>query len=341
VIAKGLEDTAFYRIAPLASLNEVSGDPERFGTSVEAFHQRNAERLACWPHSLLATSTHDTKRSEDVRARLAVLSEMPDEWAALVETLMSAAPIPDAGFAYLLWQTFAGAGFVERERMHAYAEKAMREAALSTTWLDPDVQFEKTVHAAVDAAYGDPAVHEPLASFVTHITPYGWSNSLAQKLVQLTMPGVPDVYQGTELWDDSLVDPDNRRPVDFDARAAMLAELDAAGTPPPVDWSGLAKLWVTSRALRLRRDEPQRFRTYAPLEPHGAAAAHCVAFGRGGAITVATRLPLSLERAGGWRDTQLDLPTATTDVLTGRTHSGTVAVGELLATYPVALLAIG
>ncbi|HLY34980.1 MAG TPA: malto-oligosyltrehalose synthase, partial [Jatrophihabitantaceae bacterium] len=341
VMAKGVEDTAYYRYTRFAALNEVGGNPAAFGASVDGFHAAQLRRQSSSPGGMTTLSTHDTKRSEDVRARLAVLSEMPDEWAALVETLMSAAPIPDAGFAYLLWQTFAGAGFVERERMHAYAEKAMREAALSTTWLDPDVQFEKTVHAAVDAAYGDPAVHEPLASFVTHIAPYGWSNSLAQKLVQLTMPGVPDVYQGTELWDDSLVDPDNRRPVDFAARAAMLAELDAAGTPPPVDWSGLAKLWVTSRALRLRRDEPQRFRTYAPLEPHGAAAAHCVAFGRGGAITVATRLPLTLERAGGWRDTQLDLPAASTDVLTGRTHSGTVAVGELLATYPVALLAIG
>jgi (1->4)-alpha-D-glucan 1-alpha-D-glucosylmutase len=214
----------------------------------------------------------------------------------------------------------------------------MREAATSTNWLDPDERFESTVHAAVDAAYDDPAVRAPLERFVESITPFGWSNSLGQKLVQLTMPGVPDVYQGTELWEDSLVDPDNRRPVDFAARAQLLGALDAHGAPPAVDETGRAKLWTVSRVLRLRRDEPHRFTGYTPLRASGAAADHAVAFDRGGVTTVATRLPVTLHRIGGWHDTTLELPSPVRDVLTGRDHGSTVRLGELLATYPVALL---
>ncbi|MDT4936859.1 MAG: (1-_4)-alpha-D-glucan 1-alpha-D-glucosylmutase, partial [Pseudonocardiales bacterium] len=206
VMAKGVEDTAYYRYTRFVSLNEVGGDPAMFGAQVDRFHEDQLRRQQVAPRSMTTLSTHDTKRGEDVRARLAVLSEVPDEWTAVVDTLLERAPIPDAGFAYLLWQTFAGVGFIERERMHAYAEKAMREAAHSTTWIDPDVAFESAVHAAVATAYDDPAVRGPLETFVARVTPYGWSNSLAQKLVQLTMPGVPDVYQGTELWEDSLVD---------------------------------------------------------------------------------------------------------------------------------------
>jgi (1->4)-alpha-D-glucan 1-alpha-D-glucosylmutase len=298
--------------------------------------QRRRQQRA--PHGMTTVSTHDTKRGEDVRARLAVLAEIPERWAETVTTVMRAAPIADPGFAYLLWQTFIGAGFIARERMHAYAEKAMREAAVSTNWLDPDAAFEATVHAAVDAAYDEPAVRSPLAALVEQLTAPGWSNALSQKAVQLTMPGVPDVYQGTEFWDDSLVDPDNRRPVDFGARAAALAELDRAGTPPPVDGSGRAKLWLVSRVLRLRRDEPARFGSYRPIAAEGAAAEHAVAFDRGGAITVVTRLPVRLERAGGWGDTVLELPAGARDVLTGRTYDGTARLAEIMATYPVAVL---
>jgi (1->4)-alpha-D-glucan 1-alpha-D-glucosylmutase len=283
-------------------------------------------------------STHDTKRGEDVRARLAVLAEIPDDWAALARTLLHAAPVPDAAFGYLLWQTFAGAGFIARERMHAYAEKAMREASVATNWRDPDAAFEAAVHEAVEAGYDRPDIHGPLAAFVDRITPYGWTNSLGQKLVQLTMPGVPDVYQGTELWDDSLVDPDNRRAVDFDARRTLLDRLDEANEAPPIDASGAAKLWVVSRTLRLRRDWPDLFAGYAPLPATGPAAAHAVTFDRGGAITVATRLPVGLERAGGWRDTSLDLGGPATDVITGRRVDREVALADLLDTYPVALL---
>jgi (1->4)-alpha-D-glucan 1-alpha-D-glucosylmutase len=251
---------------------------------------------------------------------------------------MAAAPIDDRPFGYLLWQTFAGAGFIERERMHAYAEKAMREANTATHWVDPVESFEATVHAAVDAAYDDPAVHEPLAAFVDRITPYGRTVALGQKLVQLTMPGIPDVYQGTELWEDSLVDPDNRRPVDFAERQRLLERLDAQDGPPALDGSGMAKLAVTCAVLRLRRDRPDAFVGYRPVVAEGPAAEHALAFDRGEVITVATRLPVSLERRGGWQNTTVDLGGTVTDVLSGRRHVGVAPVGDLLADLPVALL---
>jgi (1->4)-alpha-D-glucan 1-alpha-D-glucosylmutase len=338
VMAKGVEDTAYYRYTRFIALNEVGGDPARFGVEPADFHAAQARRQHIAAHSMTTLSTHDTKRGEDVRARLAVLSELPDEWAALARRLMAAAPIPDPTFGYLLWQTFAGAGFIERERMHAYAEKAMREAAQATAWIDPDQAFEATVHAAIDAAYDTPDVHDPLAAFVDHLFPYGRTNSLGQKVVQLTMPGVPDVYQGTELWEDSLVDPDNRRPVDFAARHSLIDALDADVEPPPIDASGAAKLWVVSRTLRLRRDWPNLFSGYNPVAVQGPAAAHAIAFDRGGAITVATRLPVRLERDGGWRDTTIEVAGGATDVISGRTHEGTVALADLLSGYPVALL---
>jgi (1->4)-alpha-D-glucan 1-alpha-D-glucosylmutase len=338
-MAKGVEDTAFYRYSRFVALNEVGGDPGRFGLGPDEFHAAQHHRQRVAPRGMTTLTTHDTKRGEDVRARLAVLSELPGEWAALVRTVMAEAPVPDAPLGYLLWQTFAGAGFIARDRMHGYAEKAMREAAVLTSWADPDPAFEAAVHAAVDAAYDFPTVHDPLAAFIELITPYGWANALGQKLVQLTMPGVPDVYQGTEVFTDSLVDPDNRRPVDFARLAALLRDLDAAAAPPPVDASGAAKLWVTSRALRLRRDRPELFTGYAEVPASGAAADHLIAFDRGGVITVVTRLPVRLAREGGWRDTSLELAGPRTDVLTGHTFAGEVAVAELLSTYPVALLA--
>ncbi|MDT4971441.1 MAG: (1-_4)-alpha-D-glucan 1-alpha-D-glucosylmutase, partial [Pseudonocardiales bacterium] len=338
VMAKGVEDTTYYRYTRFIALNEVGGDPARFGIAPDDFHAAQHRRQQIAPHSMTTLSTHDTKRGEDVRARLAVLSELPAEWTELVCHLMAAAPIPDLSFGYLLWQTFVGAGLIERERLHAYAEKAMREAAQHTTWIDPDADFEAAVHAAVDAAYDSPAIREPLTAFIDRITPYGWTNSLAQKLVQLTVPGVPDVYQGTELWEDSLVDPDNRRAVDMDARRALLDRLDGDVHPPAIDASGAAKLWVVSRTLRLRRDWPDLFSRYDPISVEGAAAEHAVAFDRGGAITVATRLPVGLERGGGWRDTAIELPRGATDVISGTTYRGTVALADLLGAYPVALL---
>ena len=338
VMAKGVEDTSYYRYTRFVAANEVGGNPSRLGLEVGDFHDAQLRRQRDAVASMTTLSTHDTKRGEDVRARLAVLAELPAEWAALARLLMSSAPLPDRTFGYLLWQTFAGVGFIARERMHAYAEKAMREAATSTTWLDPDADFEKAVHAVVDRAYDDPAVREPLERFIARIAPYGWSNSLAQKIVQLTMPGVPDLYQGTEVWEDNLVDPDNRRSVGFDSLRARLDALDADVHAPPIDDSGDAKLWVSSRVLRLRRDWPELFTGYAPVTVTGAAADHAIAFDRGGAITVATRLPVRLERDGGWRDAVLKLGGRTTDVISGISYVGDVNLAELLADYPVALL---
>ncbi|SCL72394.1 maltooligosyl trehalose synthase [Micromonospora citrea] len=340
VMAKGVEDTAFYRWSRFVALNEVGGSPAHFGVPPAEFHRFAAARQVRWPASMTTLSTHDTKRSEDVRARLAVLSELPGRWADLVTRWASRAPLPDPAFAHLLWQTAVGAWPIERERLHAYAEKAAREASASTSWTDPDPAFERAMHAVVDAMYDDPQLHAELTAFAAEITPAGWSNSLGQKLVQLAMPGVPDTYQGTELWDNSLVDPDNRRPVDFAVRRNLLARLDA-GPPPPVDASGAAKLLVVSRALRLRRDRPELFTGYRPVPAHGPAGRHAVAFDRGGAVAVATRLPLGLARAGGWRDTVLSLPVhELTDLFTGRVYSGgQVPLADLLATFPVALLA--
>jgi (1->4)-alpha-D-glucan 1-alpha-D-glucosylmutase len=339
VMAKGVEDTAFYRYTRFTALNEVGGDPGHFGVPVAGFHDASAARQQRWPAGMTALSTHDTKRSEDVRARLAVLSELPEQWAATLRRWMARAPLPDPAFAHLLWQSAVGAWPIERQRLHAYAEKAAREASTSTSWADPDDDFERAMHAAVDAMYDDEALHADIAAFAETIAADGWSNSLGQKLVQLTMPGVPDVYQGTELWDFSLVDPDNRRPVDFDARRELLTRLDG-GRQPAVDRSGAAKLLVTSRALRLRRDRPDLFTGYTPLTAGGPAAGHAVAFDRGGAVTVATRLPVALRRRGGWGDTGLALPPGVwADALTGRRFDGdTVRLADLLATYPVALL---
>jgi (1->4)-alpha-D-glucan 1-alpha-D-glucosylmutase len=336
-MAKGVEDTAFYRYTRFTALNEVGGDAGQFGVPVADFHAAAAARLHRWPTGMAALSTHDTKRAEDVRARLAVLSELPDEWAAAVGRWMARAPLPDAAFAHLLWQATVGAWPIERHRLHAYAEKAAREASTATTWADPDTDFERAMHAAVDAAYDDDALRAELDGFAATITPDGWSNSLGQKLVQLTMPGVPDVYQGTELWDNSLVDPDNRRPVDFDRRRVLLARLDT-GWLPPVDHTGAAKLLVTSRALRVRRE--RNLTGYAPLPADGPAAAHLVVFDRGGVVTLATRLPVGLRRRGGWGDTVAHLPAGRfTDALTGRDHDGgTRRVADLLEVYPVALL---
>jgi len=341
VMAKGVEDTAYYRYTRMIGLNEVGGYPGRFGWTVGDFHAAQLRRAVSAPAGMTTLSTHDTKRGEDVRARLAVLPEVAGEWAELVRRLNRRVPVPNPSFGYLLWQTLVATGLIQRARMHAYAEKAMREAADGTRWVDPDIHFEAAVHAAVDIAYDDDEVGSLIGTFSARITPYGWSNSLAQKLIQLTMPGIPDVYQGSEFWDDSLVDPDNRRAVDFTARAKLLTQLsDASG--PAVDESGAAKLWLVRQALRARRDHPELFAGYTPVPVGGGERDHVIAFDRGGAITVATRLPVGLEASGGWGQAILVLPSGGyTDVLTGRSHSGEVRLADLLTGYPVSLLLKG
>jgi (1->4)-alpha-D-glucan 1-alpha-D-glucosylmutase len=341
VMAKGVEDTAMYRWNRFIALNEVGGDPSRFAVEPEEFHAAAARRLDGWPGGMTTLSTHDTKRGEDVRARLAVLSEIPAEWAAVQQGWRATAALPDPSFEDLLWQTVVGVWPIGRDRLQRYFVKAAREANRFTSWDRPDEAFEAAFHAVVDLVFDDPDLRHDVETFARRITPFGWSNALGQKLVQLTMPGIPDVYQGTELWEDSLVDPDNRRPVDFAERRDLLAALDTASGTSPVDVSGVAKLLLVSRALRLRRDRPSLFQRYHPVPATGAAAHHVVAFDRGGALSVATRLPVGLAAGGGWRDTELELPDgAWTDALTGRPVGG-AALADILDTYPVALLVRG
>lgn len=338
VMAKGVEDTAYYRYSRLTSLNEVGADPAEFAVSVDEFHRRQQTRLAVMPFSQTTLSTHDTKRGEDVRARISVIAELPDEWAAVLRDLRELAPLGDAPFENLLWQAIVGAWPAPTDRLVGYAEKASREANHSTSWTAPNDQFEDEMRALVRELEADGPLTRTLTGFVERVKRAGWSNSLGQKLLQLTAPGVPDVYQGSELWETSLVDPDNRRPVDYSVRREILGRVDA-GWLPPVDETGAAKLLVTSRALRLRRNRPELFHKHTPVEAFGPAASHLVAFDRGGAVTVATRLPLGLARTG-WGDTTILLAGHPwRDVLTGaRVDGGLVPVADLLSTYPVALL---
>jgi (1->4)-alpha-D-glucan 1-alpha-D-glucosylmutase len=338
VMAKGVEDTTFYRFNRLTSLNEVGGHPGHFGVDVGAFHAAMADAASRWPRSMLASSTHDTKRSEDVRARLALLSEIPGELADAVARWSKTndrhrrGAWPDRNVEWLLYQSLIGAHPLPVDRALAYVEKATKEAKQHTSWIDPVPAYDDAVRTFVEGALGDDEFLADLDAFVRVLVEPGWVNALAAQLVKLTAPGVPDIYQGTELWDLSLVDPDNRRPVDYDRRRRLLAELD--GMTPAEAWArcdeGLPKLLVTRDALRLRQRLPDVFAagSYEALPVTGAAAAHVVAFARGGRVaTVVPRLPLTLARAGGWRDTAVELPWA-----------GPVPVADLLGDLPVALV---
>ncbi|MCU1359004.1 MAG: treY [Ilumatobacteraceae bacterium] len=340
VMAKGVEDTAFYRYSKLGSLTEVGGDPSQFSLSIDEFHQRQQLRQASFPSSQTTLSTHDTKRGEDVRARLHVLAELPREWRQTLTALREAVPLGDGSLEQLLWQAVIGAWPASRDRLHAYAEKAAREAGRSTTWAAPSPEFEATMHAAIDAVFDDPAIEALVGEFVDTIAVPGWMNSLSAKLLQLTAPGVPDVYQGSELWETSLVDPDNRRPIDFELRRRLLNDIDG-GWLPSVDATGAAKLLVTARSLRLRRSHPEWFSRYAPVTAVGPASDHVVAFDRGEVTTVATRLPVGLDRSGGWQDTRIVVTRRPLiDVISGRTYEGgEIELAGLLDRYPVALLA--
>jgi (1->4)-alpha-D-glucan 1-alpha-D-glucosylmutase len=343
VMAKGVEDTAFFRYTRLGTLTEVGADPTEFALSGARFHERMLRRQALLPLSMTTLTTHDTKRSEDTRARISAISEAVAEWEAFVDRMQELAPIPDGPLAVLVWQAIAGAWPASRERLQGYVVKAAREAGNSTSWTEPNEEFEAKLASAVDAVFDVPEVTTALEEFVALVDPYGTSNSLSAKIVQLTMPGVPDVYQGTEFWDRSLTDPDNRRPVDFERRRAALAALDAGVQTEASD--ELAKMLLTSRALRLRRDRPELFGGYSAVNAEGPAAEHLIAFDRGalaaggGAITLATRLPRKLQRNGGWQDTFIRLGSAVQDDLTGNSYpAGEVHVARLLQRYPVALL---
>jgi len=376
VQAKGVEDTATYRWTRLVSANEVGADPDHPGRGPAEFH-RFALRLAdAWPTGMTTLSTHDTKRQEDVRARLAVLAESPEAWAREVTiwhgraSELAGAPRIDPPTEYLMWQTLVGAWPIDADRLTTYLRKAMREAKLSTSCTEPDATYEAAALDFAGLALADSEISERIAAFVAWIAPDAAANSIGAKLVQLTMPGVPDTYQGCELTGLSLVDPDNRRPVDFDRRQLMLAALrpaeqdpasGSAGLDGPGDPSGLsdlattdrldaAKLLITSCALRLRRDHPDWFTAgYQPLTATGPARAHALAFCRGGqAITLVTRLPGQLRRSGGWHDTAIALPPGRwVDVLSGAeygTAGGTRRergmLADLTRRLPVALLAL-
>jgi (1->4)-alpha-D-glucan 1-alpha-D-glucosylmutase len=280
-------------------------------------------------------STHDTKRGEDVRARIAVLSELTDEWATAVSRWL---PIgeklgcPDARTGYFFWQTLVGAWPLDTERATRYMEKATREAKLATSWHSPDERYDKAVRDFVTAVFEDDGLLADVGMFVATIEPFAAANSLVQKLIQLAMPGVPDTYQGCELAMFSLVDPDNRGPVDFGVRREALRSL--------LD----DKLRITATVLRLRRQHPDWFTAYDPLRASGPASDHLVAFARSESlIAFGTRFSARLRRDGGWRDTTIDIPTgAWVDILSGREHSGgTTVVDELMRGAPVALLVPG
>lgn len=335
VTAKAVEDCLFYRDARLVSLNEVGGEPTRFGVTPAEFHERAATRARMWPHAMVTLSTHDTKRGEDVRARIGVLSQLSDEWTRRVQRWSSIVLAPDTATGLFLWQNIFGIWPVDgevsgalRARLHAYAEKAIREAAVHTSWHEPDRDFESAVRDWLDAVLDGPVAAE-LTALVARVDPHARSDSLGQKLLSLTAPGVPDVYQGTELFEDSLVDPDNRRPVDYAARRVALRDLDNA------------KLRVVRAALRLRRERPRTFLEggYRPVLADGSAGAHLTAFLRGDDVLVAvSRWTVKLADSG-WGDTELTLPDGTwTDRLTGRVLTGTVSAADLFTELPVALL---
>jgi malto-oligosyltrehalose synthase len=345
VQAKGVEDTALYRWSRLVSRNEVGGDPDRLGATPAEFHAFAGHLARSWPATMTTLSTHDTKRQEDVRARLAVLAESAPGWARAVRrwharaAALTAGRLPEADTEYLLWQTLAGAWPVSGDRLAGYLRKAMREAKTATSWNSPDPSYEAAALAFAATVLADRLLAGWIGQFVAALAPAARVNSLGMKLVQLTMPGVPDVYQGCELTGLALVDPDNRRPVDFVRRAQLLARLDAGQPAGQLDTE---KLLVTSAVLRLRRAHPDWFAgSYQPRTADGPAAGHCVAFCRGGqAIIVATRLPAGLAAAGGWRGTTLPLPAGGwRDVLTGTRYADPrPPLAELTGRLPVALL---
>lgn len=356
VMAKGVEDTAFYVYNRLLSLNEVGGDPEQFGVSPTVFHLQNRSRAETWPHSMLAGSTHDSKRSADVRARLNVLSEIPKRWRTSLstwsrqnrtkKTVLDGQGAPDRNDEYFIYQTLLGAWPLEpmtpelfgefRQRIQQYVQKAVREAKVHSSWVNPNAEYDEATARFVERLLSGGQTRGFLASLLTFqqfVAYYGMINSLGQTLLQLTSPGVPDLYQGNELWEFALVDPDNRRPIDYPRRVAALSDLRArianaespsgrsafGSRPEPAgsgqstltalvrdllaNWKdGRIKLYLIHRALETRRNDPEAFTTgtYLPLEPEGSVRDHVVAFARltGAAeyVSVAPRLSVGLTR---------------------------------------------
>jgi (1->4)-alpha-D-glucan 1-alpha-D-glucosylmutase len=348
-MAKGVEDTAFYTYNRLLALNEVGGDPGRFGVSVADFHAYCEERHRHWPRTQLAGSTHDTKRSDDVRARIAVLSEIPDEWGAAVLRWAShnerykREGAPDRNTEYHLYQTMLGAWPISAERLHAYMQKACREAREQTRWTEPNEAFETTVKDFVSSILADAEFLQDFQAFVAKTILPGRINSLSQTLLRLVSPGVPDIYQGTEIWDLSLVDPDNRRPVDYTERRKLLAEMHGLKPEEIVARmeSGMPKLWTVHQAFKVRREHPAAFgpdAAYTPVSASGSEAHRIVSFLRAeDVMAIAPRLTATLN---GWGDTAIEIPAgAWRNRLTGDAVSGGAArIEDLLVRFPVALL---
>ncbi len=393
VTAKGLEDTAFYRYYPLLSLTEVGGDPDAFGVSVEHFHRKNAERLANWPHTMLASSTHDTKRSEDVRARLDALSECPQQWEQAIlrwrkfnqphKTELDGADAPDANEEYLLYQTLLGAWPLEtikaeeriafKARIQRFMLKALREAKTNTSWTSPNEEYEQAVERFVDKALSfrdDNEFLSELDAFLAPLAVAGAHYSLALALLKICVPGVPDFYQGNELWDFSLADPDNRRPVDFALRRQLLEELRArakgnlrALTADLAEhWrDGRLKLYATWQALNFRRRQLALFQqgAYVPIAVEGAADDVVCAFARTleeqSAIVAAPCRVLGLQtldhpawQRGAWSGVSLRLPWPARrwrNLFTGEVidaaadgKSSRLSLDDAFGSFPVALL---
>lgn len=362
VMAKGIEDTAFYRWFRLTGANEVGGDPGHLSIEPDEFHEYAERRLADWPVTMTTLSTHDTKRSEDVRARLAVLAERPDDWAAWLATARTLSArarngLVDPATEYLIWQTVVGAWPITPERLETYILKAIREAKTRTAWVDGDAAYEEAIIAFATAVVTEADVVAHIRSWIADAAESERAFALGQKLIQLTMPGVPDLYQGSELTLFTLVDPDNRGPVDYDLRARLLAGsangsagAAAAGGEPAGDEATALdrdKLAVTAAAVRLRRARPEWFvgrgADYVAVE---SSSGHALAFARGTgdveAVTVATIGPHRLAEAGGWLDETLDLPPgAWRDLLSDRVVEATddgARLADVLASAPVALL---
>jgi (1->4)-alpha-D-glucan 1-alpha-D-glucosylmutase len=355
VMAKGVEDTAFYCYNRQTGVNEVGGDPGRDGLSLEDFHRYNAKMQATRPLTMTTLSTHDTKRSDDVRSRLAVLTEMPGRFGAAVHrwsrlnadlrgTRADGSAIVDRNTEYFYYQSLIGAWPVSSERMHAYMQKAMREGKQQTSWVANNQEFEDALNSFIDRTLEHAPFLEELEQFVESVKPAGRVNSLAQTLLKHTAPGVPDLYQGTELWDLSLVDPDNRRPVDYKLRCKLLAEMKGMSAERVMERmdDGMPKLWVIQRALSLRKEHPEWFGAqsgYRALKATGPKKTHVLAYLRGdNVITVVPRLIVTL--AGKWASTAIALPKGQwKNCLTGQqVDGGKVNLEGLLQQFPVALL---
>jgi (1->4)-alpha-D-glucan 1-alpha-D-glucosylmutase len=349
VMAKGVEDTTFYCFDRLLSCNEVGAQASLIGISSDKFHEYCLYLNDHWPRNQLATSTHDTKRSEDVRTRISLLSEIADRWAEALHqwSRMNEGAwnnrTQDRHAEYLLYQTLVGAWPIDASRCWQYMLKASREAKMRTSWQEPNVGYEENIKGFVERVLQNEEFVRSLAEFVEPLVQPGRINSLAQTLIKLVVPGTPDFYQGTELWDLSLVDPDNRRPVDYPQRVALLDRCRSMNaTEVLADWdSGLPKLWVIDRLLTLRAASPQEFSEdsrYQPLVAQGAHLGNLLAFRRGeNLIAVVPRLTLSF--ASKWEDTRLLLPSGIwQNIFTLEELSVSATASELFGKFPVALL---